>query len=132
MLKILSICTALSIPFRVGRDGAIRWRCTMGWRGKIGCRCLQRRISKKYAAASNLGAAALPLASRSVSQTFPMLARQGWPMSPRLEQHAARTSRKHQCGTKSRIQKVTCIKDVLANLGDDCKAAITAVVTSKK
>ena len=39
---------------------------------------------------------------------------------------------KQQCGTKGRIQKVTCIKDALANLGDDCKAAITAVVTSKK
>ena len=38
-----------------------------------------------------------------------------------------------QCGTKTRrIQKVTCIKDALTNFGDECKAAIAAVVTRKK
>jgi hypothetical protein len=39
---------------------------------------------------------------------------------------------KQQCGTKGRIQKVTCIKNAIANLGDDCKAAVVAIVTSKK
>ena len=38
-----------------------------------------------------------------------------------------------QCGTKRRrIQKVACIKDALTNLGDDCKAAVAAVVARKK
>ena len=38
-----------------------------------------------------------------------------------------------QCGTKTRrAQKVVCVKDALTNLGDECKAAIAAVVTRKK
>jgi hypothetical protein len=38
-----------------------------------------------------------------------------------------------QCGTVSRrIQKVACVKDALGKLGDDCKAAISAVVTNKR
>ena len=38
-----------------------------------------------------------------------------------------------QCGTETRrIQKVACIGAGLTNLGDDCKAAIAAVITSKK
>ena len=39
---------------------------------------------------------------------------------------------KQQCGTKGRIQKVTYIKNAIANLGEDCKAAVVAIVTSKK
>ena len=92
MLKILSICAALSFLFVSGAmaqsgggaqsgDGGNRVSVPAG------------RISKKSAATSNRGATALPLASRSMSQTFPTRARQGWPVSPRLEQHAARTSR---------------------------------------
>ena len=39
----------------------------------------------------------------------------------------------NQCGDKTRrIQKVTCISGALANMGDDCKSAIAAVVTRKK
>ena len=38
-----------------------------------------------------------------------------------------------QCGTeRGRIQKVACIRNALSNLGDDCKAAVAAVVTRKK
>jgi Cysteine rich repeat len=38
-----------------------------------------------------------------------------------------------QCGTESRrITKVACVKNSLNNLGDDCKTAISAVVTRKK
>ena len=39
---------------------------------------------------------------------------------------------KQQCGSKGRIQRVTCVRAALINLGDDCKAAIAAVVTGKK
>jgi hypothetical protein len=38
-----------------------------------------------------------------------------------------------QCSTeRRRIQKVACIRDAINNFGDDCKAAIAAVVTRKK
>jgi hypothetical protein len=38
-----------------------------------------------------------------------------------------------QCGTKTRrTQKVACVKDAVTNLGDECKAAIAAVVTREK
>ena len=38
-----------------------------------------------------------------------------------------------QCGTeRRRIQKVACIRNALSNFSDDCKAAIAAVVTRKK
>src|SRR6476469_10944895 len=38
-----------------------------------------------------------------------------------------------QCSTeRRRIQKVACIRDAITNFGDDCKAAIAAVVTRKK
>jgi hypothetical protein len=44
-----------------------------------------------------------------------------------------RTDVEGQCGTVSRrIQKVACVRDALTKLGDDCKAAIAAVVTRKK
>ena len=38
-----------------------------------------------------------------------------------------------QCGTeRRRIRKIACIRDALANLGDDCRAAVAAVTTRKK
>jgi hypothetical protein len=38
-----------------------------------------------------------------------------------------------QCGdVRQRVQKVACIKDALTNLGDECKAAAAAAVTNKK
>ena len=38
-----------------------------------------------------------------------------------------------QCSTeRRRIKKVACIRDAITNFGDDCKAAIAAVVTRKK
>ena len=47
---------------------------------------------------------------------------------PRLERIG-----EHKCGTvRRRIQKVACVRDALTKLGDDCKAAITAVVTRKE
>ena len=86
MLKILSICATLSFLFVSS---------AMAQSGAVGNRVLvpAGRISKKSVATLNRGATALPLASRSMSRTFPTRARQGWPMSPRLEQHAARTLR---------------------------------------
>jgi hypothetical protein len=38
-----------------------------------------------------------------------------------------------QCGTeRRRIQKVSCIRNALTNFSDDCKAAVAAVATRKK
>jgi CelD/BcsL family acetyltransferase involved in cellulose biosynthesis len=38
-----------------------------------------------------------------------------------------------QCGTeRRRIQKVACIRNALSNFSDDCKAAVAAVATRKK
>ena len=39
---------------------------------------------------------------------------------------------KQQCSSTVRIQRVTCVRAALTNLGDDCKAAIAAIVTGKK
>ena len=44
-----------------------------------------------------------------------------------------RTDVEGQCGTvRRRIQKVACVRDALTKLGDDCKAAIAGVVTRKE
>jgi hypothetical protein len=63
-----------------------------------------RRISKKSAATSSLEAGALTCLKERVAD-LSECARQGWPMSPRLEKHAARTSRSNNAVPKVAFRK---------------------------
>ena len=127
MLKILSICAALSFLFVSGAmaqsGGDAKSKSGVG-----ACAADIKKVCGDIKPGGNRIATCLKERVADLSDAC----------KARLaDVAAARTTcsadiEKHQCGTKSRIQKVTCIKDVLANLGDDCKAAIAAVVTSKK
>ena len=119
MLKILSVCAVLSFLL-VSSAMAQNQRPA-------------RRISKKPAPTEkSCPPSALPLASRSMSQTFPTCARQ------RLAYIVAagktcRADVQQQCGTeRQRIQKVACIGKALSNFSHDCKAAVAAVATRRK
>ena len=131
MLKILSICAALSFLFVSGAMAQSGGGAQSGDGGKSGigaCRADIKKVCGDIKSGGNRVATCLKEHVADLSDAC----------KARLAGvAAARTTcsadiEKHQCGTKGRVQKVACIKDVLANLGDDCKAAITAVVTSKK
>src|SRR5215203_2245289 len=127
MLKILSICAALSLSF-VFTPGAM---AQSGGGGKSG-------IGTCWADIKKVCGNTKPGGNRIATCLKEHVADLSDACKARLADIAAARKtcgadiEKQQCGTKSRIQKVTCIKDAIANLGDECKAAIAAVVTSKK
>ena len=125
MLKVLSICAALSFVFTSGA------MAQSGGGGKSGIGACRADIKKVCGDIKPGGRRIATCLKERVADLSDVC-------KARLADIAAagKTCRadieKQQCGTKGRIQKVTCIKDALANLGDDCKTAIAAVVTGKK
>ena len=125
MLKILSICAALSFVFTPGA------MAQSGGGGKSGigaCRADIKKVCGDTKPGGNRIATCLKEHVADLSDVC----------KARLAAVAAagktcRADVEKQCSTeRRRIQKVTCIRDAITNFGDDCKAAIAAVVTRKK
>ena len=119
MLKVFAICAALSFPLvssamaqsRVGACAAdIKKVCADIEPGNLRiAACLKERLTDL---------------SDVCKARFAEVAAAG---------KTCRADVEKQCGTESRrIKKVACISTALGNFGDDCKAAIAAVVTTKK
>ena len=119
MLKILSICAALSFLFVSG---------AMAQSGGGACAADIKKVCGSIEPGGGRIATCLKERLADLSDVC----------KARVAEVAAagktcRADVEKQCGTKTRrTQKVTCIKDALTNLGDECKAAIAAVVTREK
>jgi hypothetical protein len=125
MLKILSICAALSFLFVSGAMA----QSAGGAKSSVGA-CVTD--IKKVCGSIEPGGRRIAncLKERLSDLSDVCKARMA-------ELAAARTTCRadveKQCGTKTRrTQKVACVKDAVTNLGDECKAAIAAVVTREK
>ena len=125
MLKLLSICAALSFLFVSGA------MAQSGGAAKSGVGACAADIKKVCA---NIEPGNLRIAT-CVKEHVADLSDV---CKARLAAVAAagktcRADVEKQCSTeRRRIQKVTCISNAITNFGDDCKAAIAAVVTRKK
>ena len=125
MLKILSICAALSFVFT---SGAMAQSGGGGKSGIGACRADIKKVCGDTKPGGNRIATCLKEHVADLSDAC----------KARLAEVAAagktcRADVEKQCSTeRRRIQKVACIRDAITNFGDDCKAAIAAVVTRKK
>ena len=120
MLKILSICAALSFLFVSG---------AMAQSGGVGaCAADIKKVCGSIEPGGRRIANCLKERLSELSDVC----------KARVAEVAAagktcREDVEKQCGTKTRrTQKVVCVKDALTNLGDECKAAISAVITREK
>ena len=117
MLKILSVCAALSFPLvssAMAQLGAcaedIKKACANIEPGNLRiATCLKGHVTD-LSDVCKARLAALAAAGKT-----------------------CRADVEKQCGTeRRRTQKVACIRNALSNFSDDCKAAVAAVATRKK
>ena len=119
MLKILSVCAALSFLFVSGAMAQSAGGAQSGGAAKAGVGACAADIKKICGSVEPGGRRIANCKARVAEVTA-----------------AAKTCRadvEKQCeGKTRRTQKVVCLKDALANLGDECKTAIAAVVSRDK
>ena len=125
MLKILSICAALSFVF----TSDVMAQSGGGGKSGIGaCRADIKKVCGDTKPGGNRIATCLKEHVTDLSDVC----------KARLAEVAAagktcRAEVQQQCGTESRrIQKLACIRNALSNLSDGCKAAVAAVAARKK
>ena len=131
MLKILSVCAALSFLFVSGAMAQSAGGAQSGGAAKAGVGACAADIKKICGSVEPGGRRIANCLKERLSELSDVCKARVAEVTA-----AAKTCRadvEKQCeGKTRRTQKVVCLKDALANLGDECKTAIAAVVSRDK